>query len=147
MLDPKWIRSEPDALARKLLKKKFTLETAWIAELDSRRKALQLATEALQNERNSRSKMIGKAKAAGEDISEILSSMEGMKAELEQKKEQLASLQSKLHEYLAGVPNIPDDSVPEGDDETANQLVSTWGEVKTYDFEIKDHAALGVALQ
>ncbi|MCH8264591.1 MAG: serine--tRNA ligase [Proteobacteria bacterium] len=147
MLDPKWIRSEPDALARKLLKKKFTLDTAWIAKLDSQRKALQLATEALQNERNSRSKMIGKAKAAGEDITEILGSMENMKAELEQKKEQLASLQSKLHEYLAGVPNIPDDSVPEGDDETANQLVSTWGEVKTYDFEIKDHAALGEALQ
>ena len=147
MLDPKWVRSEPDALARKLLKKKFTLDTAWIAKLDSHRKALQLATEALQNERNSRSKMIGKAKAAGEDITEILSSMEGMKAELEQKKEQLASLQSKLHEYLAGVPNIPDDSVPEGGDESANQLVSTWGEVKTYDFEIKDHAALGEALQ
>ena len=93
------------------------------------------------------SDLIGKAKAAGEDITEILSSMENMKAELEQKKQQLASLQSKLHEYLAGVPNIPDDSVPEGDDESANQLVSTWGEPKTYDFEIKDHAALGEALQ
>ena len=147
MLDPKWIRSDADELAIKLLKKKFTLDTVWIAELDSQRKALQLATEALQNERNSRSKMIGKAKAAGEDITEILSSMENMKAELEQKKQQLASLQSKLHEYLAGVPNIPDDSVPEGDDESANQLVSTWGEPKTYDFEIKDHAALGEALQ
>lgn len=147
MLDPKWIRSDADELASKLLKKKFTLDTAWIAGLDSQRKALQLATEALQNERNSRSKMIGKAKAAGEDITEILGSMENMKAELEQKKEQLASLQSKLHEYLAGVPNIPDDSVPEGDDESANQLVSTWGEPKTYDFEIKDHAALGEALQ
>ena len=147
MLDPKWIRSEPDALARKLLKKKFTLDTAWIAKLDSQRKVLQLATEALQNERNSRSKMIGKAKAAGEDITEILGAMENMKAELEQKKEQLASLQSKLHEYLAGVPNIPDDSVPEGDDESANQLLSTWGKVKTYDFEIKDHGALGEALQ
>ena len=98
MLDPKWIRSDADELASKLLKKKFTLDTAWIAELDSQRKALQLATEALQNERNSRSKMIGKAKAAGEDITKILSSMENMKAELEQKKQQLASLQSKLHE-------------------------------------------------
>lgn len=147
MLDPKWIRSDADELASKLLKKKFTLDTAWIAEVDSQRKTLQLATEALQNERNSRSKMIGKAKAAGEDITEILGSMENMKAELEQKKQQLASLQSKLHEYLAGVPNIPDDSVPEGDDESANQLVSTWGEPKTYDFEIKDHAALGEALQ
>jgi seryl-tRNA synthetase len=147
MLDPKSIRSEADALASKLLKKKFTLDTAWIAKLDSQRKVLQLATEALQNERNSRSKMIGKAKAAGEDITEILNSMEGMKAELEQKKEQLADLQSKLHEYLAGVPNIPDDAVPEGDDEAANQLISTWGEPKTYDFEIQDHASLGEALQ
>jgi seryl-tRNA synthetase len=143
MLDPKWIRSEPEELASKLLKKKFTLDTVLLAKLDSQRKELQLKTEALQNERNSRSKMIGKAKAAGEDISEILSSMENMKAELEEKKDQLAALQFQLHEYLQGVPNVPDDSVPAGDDESANKLVSTWGDPQSYDFEVKDHAELG----
>lgn len=147
MLDPKWIRSEPEELASKLLKKKFTLDTALLAKLDSQRKDLQLKTEALQNERNSRSKMIGKAKAAGEDISAILNSMESMKTELEQKKIQLAALQSQLHEYLQGVPNIPDNSVPAGDDESDNRLVSTWGEPQSYDFEVKDHAELGERLK
>ncbi|MCG8413712.1 MAG: serine--tRNA ligase [Pseudomonadales bacterium] len=143
MLDPKWIRSEPERIASLLKKKKFELDTNLLAELDSQRKALQLETEALQNERNSRSKEIGKAKAAGEDISEILSSMENMKQELETKKEQLNALQSEFNSYLMGVPNAPHDDVPEGDDETANQEVLTWGEVPQFDFAVKDHTELG----
>lgn len=147
MLDPKLIRSEAEVLAKKLAKKKFNLDVSALAELESERKKLQLETEALQNERNSRSKLIGKAKAAGEDVAEILQSMEGMKAELEQKKEALGKLQAELSGYLMGVPNIPDESVPEGNDESANQEVALWGEPKTYDFEIKDHAELGEALE
>lgn len=147
MLDPKLIRSEAEVLAKKLAKKKFNLDVAALAEMESARKKLQLETEALQSERNSRSKSIGKAKAAGEDVAEILQSMEGLKAELEQKKEALGKLQAELGSYLMGVPNIPDDSVPEGNDESANQEVALWGEPKTYDFEIKDHAELGEALE
>lgn len=146
MLDPKWIRSEPESLAANLRKKKFELDTQFIAKLDSQRKELQLATEGLQNERNSRSKAIGKAKAAGEDISEILSSMESMKSELETKKNALNELQEKLNAYLQGIPNVPADCVPEGDDESANEVISTWGEPGEYDFQPKDHAELGEAL-
>lgn len=146
MLDPKWIRSEPERLAELLKKKKFVLDVSRIAELDSQRKALQLETEALQNERNSRSREIGKAKAAGEDISAILSSMESMKSELEAKKEQLNLLQSELNDYLLGVPNVPDESVPEGAEESDNQLVASWGEVPEFDFEAKDHVEIGEAL-
>ena len=82
MLDPKIIRSDADLIAKALRKKKFELDVARLAELDSQRKVLQTDTEALQNERNQRSKSIGKAKAAGEDVSEILQSMEGIKSEL-----------------------------------------------------------------
>ena len=70
MLDPKRVRSEPDVIASKLRKKKFELDTEKLASLDSQRKELQSQTEALQNERNSKSKLIGKAKAAGEDVNE-----------------------------------------------------------------------------
>jgi len=115
--------------------------------LDQQRKTLQLETESLQNERNLRSKMIGKAKAAGEDISEILQSVDSMKAELETKKEQLHLVQEEITSYLMGVPNVPDDDVPEGNDEASNKEVLRWGEVKNYDFEIKDHAELGEALE
>ncbi len=147
MLDPKRIRSEPELLAKQLLKKKFELDVMRLAELDGERKELQLQTEALQNERNSRSKAIGQAKAAGEDISETLASMESIKLELEGKKARLGQLQHELNEYLMGVPNVPHESVPEGDDETANQLIDSWGEPAQFDFEIKDHTTVGEALQ
>lgn len=146
MLDSKWIRSEPEALAQLLLKKKFPLDVKRLVELDSNRKALQLETENLQNERNLRSKAIGKAKASGQDVTEILQSMESLKSALEQKKEALNLLQNEFHEYLMGVPNAPDTSVPEGADETGNREISTWGQPRKFEFAVKDHAEVGEAL-
>ncbi len=147
MLDPKNIRSDAEQIALALRKKKFELDVPRLAELDSKRKVLQTETEALQNERNQRSKTIGKAKAAGEDVSEILQSMEGIKSELETKKEQLNLLQQELNDYLMRVPNIPSEAVPEGNDESDNQEVSRWGTPRTFEFEVKDHAELGEALE
>lgn len=146
MLDPKWIRSEPEKLASLLKKRNFQLDVSRLNELDGQRKELQLETEALQNERNSRSKEIGKAKAAGEDISGILASMESMKQELEEKKDRLNALQTELNDYLLGVPNVPDEAVPEGTDESDNQFVSEWGTIPKFDFEPKDHVELGEIL-
>ncbi len=147
MLDPKRIRSEPEQLATLLRKKGFELDVEKLSSLDARRKEIQLQTEALQNERNSRSKSIGKAKAAGEDISEILQSMESLKQELEEKKEQLTALQSEINDYVMGIPNVPHESVPEGSSEDYNQEMSRWGSVAEYDFEVKDHAELGESLK
>ena len=147
MLDPKIIRSDAQTIAQALKKKKFELDVDRLAALDSQRKILQTATEALQNERNLRSKSIGKAKAAGEDISEILQSMDGIKSELEEKKDQLNLLQTELNDYLLTVPNVPSESVPDGVNESDNQEVSQWGTPKTFDFEVKDHAELGEALE
>ncbi|MDD9889694.1 MAG: serine--tRNA ligase [Gammaproteobacteria bacterium] len=146
MLDPKRIRNEANILAEKLRLKKFDLDIEKLAILDGQRKALQLETEALQNERNSKSKLIGKAKAAGEDVSEIMAGMESIKKALESKKEKLDELQNALNDYLQGVPNIPDDDVPAGDDESANKIVDTWGSPAQFEFEIKDHSELGEAL-
>ncbi|MEQ8408419.1 MAG: serine--tRNA ligase [Gammaproteobacteria bacterium] len=147
MLDPKWIRSEPDALAQRLRKKKFTLDVDHITKLDTKRREIQLETESLQNERNARSKEIGKAKAEGKDIGDILKSMDSLKEALESKKELLSALQDELNEYMLGVPNVPDGAVPDGDSEEDNQVVSTWGTPAEYGFEVKDHAELGEALQ
>ena len=147
MLDPKSIRSDAQTIAEALKKKNFDLDVDRLAELDSQRKILQTATEGLQNERNLRSKSIGKAKAAGEDVSEILSSMDSIKTDLEEKKEQLNLLQKELTDYLLTVPNVPSDSVPQGVDESDNQEISTWGTPKSFDFEVKDHTELGEALE
>ena len=147
MLDPKTIRSDAGLIARALRKKKFELDVTRLAELDSQRKILQTDTEALQNERNQRSKSIGKAKAAGEDVSEILQSMEGIKSELDTKKEQLNLLQKELGDYLLTVPNVPSESVPEGADESDNKEIARWGTPKTFGFAARDHAELGEALE
>ena len=146
MLDPKRVRSEPDVIASKLRRKKFELDTEKLVSLDSQRKELQSQTEALQNERNSKSKLIGKAKAAGEDVNEILAGMESIRSELDEKKAALEILQSALSTYLLGVPNLPDDDVPEGDDETSNLVLEKWGSPLNYSFEVKDHSFLGEAL-
>lgn len=147
MLDPKTIRNNPQTIAEALKKKKFDLDVDRLAELDSQRKTLQTATEALQNERNLRSKSIGKAKAAGKDVSEILQSMDSIKANLEAKKDQLNLLQNELNDYLLTVPNVPSDSVPVGLNESDNLEVSKWGTPKSFNFEVKDHAELGEALE
>ena len=147
MLDPKTIRNNPQTIAEALKKKKFDLDVDRLSELDGQRKTLQTATEALQNERNLRSKSIGKAKAAGKDVSEILQSMDSIKANLEAKKDQLNLLQNELNDYLLTVPNVPSDSVPVGLNESDNLEVSKWGTPKSFNFEVKDHAELGEALE
>ncbi len=147
MLDPKWLRSEPGTIATLLKKKKFDLDVELLKSLEDARKNLQLETETLQNARNTRSKEIGKAKAAGEDISEILASVEGLKAELEQKKEELAEIQEKLKAYMLQIPNVPAPDVPDGADESDNLQISAWGQPKVFEWEAKDHVALGENLQ
>ena len=147
MLDPKWLRSEPGTIATLLKKKKFNLDVELLKSLEDARKNLQLETETLQNARNTRSKEIGKAKAAGEDISEILASVEGLKAELEQKKEELAEIQEKLKAYMLEIPNVPAPEVPDGADESDNLQISAWGQPKDFKWEVKDHVVLGENLQ
>ena len=90
--------------------------------------------------------MIGEAKAAGRDVSTILIDMENLKSCLEQKKTELGEIQSKLNEYLLTVPNLPDEEVPPGNDESDNKVISTWGSLPEYTFEVKDHSELGEAL-
>ena len=147
MLDPKWLRSEPGTIATLLKKKKFDLDVELLKSLEDARKNLQLETETLQNARNTRSKEIGKAKAAGEDISEILASVEGLKAELEHKKEELAEIQEKLKAYMLEIPNVPAPEVPDGADESDNLQISAWGKPKDFEWDVKDHVALGENLQ
>lgn len=147
MLDPKRLRAEANDLAEQLAKKKFSLDTELLSSLDAQRKELQLQTESLQNERKSRSKLIGQAKAKGEDASEILASMEAINAELEEKKAGLSQLQEQLTDYVKGIPNAPDASVPAGADETANLEIARVGEPREFSFAVRDHADIGEALE
>ena len=146
MLDPKLLRNELDAVAAKLARRGFSLDTARITELESRRKTLQIDAQNLQNERNTRSKSIGKAKASGQDIQPLLDEVATLGDRLKAAEEALADVQSALQEIALGTPNLPDDSVPDGKDENDNREERCWGEPAQFDFEPKDHVDLGAAL-
>lgn len=143
MLDPKYVRSNPEEVAKLLKTKGFDFPVEQFVELENQRKELQVQTENLQSERNTRSKGIGKAKAAGEDIQPLLAEVAELGKQLDEAKANLSALQEKLEDLLVGVPNIPDASVPEGEDEEDNVEVRTWGTPRAFDFEPKDHVELG----
>jgi seryl-tRNA synthetase len=143
MLDPRLVRNEPQTVARLLRKRGFVLDVAAIEKLEAQRKALQVETETLQNERNTRSKNIGKAKAAGEDIAPLLAEVENLREAMDAKKQALDAVQAEFDALLQRLPNIPAEAVPEGSDESANVEVRRWGTPKAFDFAVKDHVALG----
>ncbi|WP_049722593.1 serine--tRNA ligase [Gilvimarinus polysaccharolyticus] len=143
MLDPKLIRSNLDDVAHALKKRGFTLDVSLLQSLEEERKAIQVKTENLQSERNSRSKNIGKAKAAGEDIAPLLAAVDQLKHDLSEAEIQLNDVQNKLDDYLSGVPNLPAAEVPEGLSEDDNVEVRRWGTPREFDFEVKDHVDLG----
>jgi len=143
MLDPKLVRANPQAVADALKKKGFEFPVARFVELDNQRKSIQIDTETLQNERNIRSKSIGKAKASGQDIQPLLDEVKSLGDRLDAAKAQLNEVQAQLDEILMGVPNLPHESVPEGVSEDDNLEVRRWGQVREFDFEPKDHVELG----
>ena len=143
MLDPKRLRTELDEVAAQLARRGFTLDTEALRALEERRKQLQVATQDLQNERNTKSKSIGKAKAAGEDIQPLLDEVAGLGDKLKAAEAELEQIQSELEAIALGIPNIPHATVPEGRDEGDNREERRWGEPPTFDFEPKDHVDLG----
>jgi len=143
MLDPKLLRSDPQAVARQLARRGFALDVARIEALESQRKALQVTVQGLQNERNTRSKAIGQAKAGGADIQPLLAQVAELGEQLKAGEEALGALQGELSEIALGIPNIPHETVPDGSDETANREERRWGEPTQFAFPAKDHVDLG----
>ena len=146
MLDPNLLRNEPDAVAEKLARRGFKLDVDKLGALEERRKVLQVKTENLQAERNSRSKSIGQAKARGEDIEPLRLEVNKLGEELDAAKAELDALQAEIRDIALTIPNLPADEVPVGKDENDNVEVSRWGTPREFDFEIKDHVDLGEPL-
>ncbi|ODC03738.1 serine--tRNA ligase [Terasakiispira papahanaumokuakeensis] len=143
MLDPKLLRNDLDRVAELLAKRGFNLDKTAFNTLEEKRRELQTATESLQNERNTRSKAIGKAKASGEDIQPLLDEVADLGSQLDEAKQNLSQVQDELNDFLAGIPNLPHDSVPVGRDEDDNVEVRRWGTPREFDFDIQDHVDLG----
>jgi seryl-tRNA synthetase len=146
MLDPKFLRTELDDTAKRLASRGFALDTAHLSQLEESRKSLQVETEELQASRNAISKSIGQAKSRGEDVSAIMAQVGDLGSKLDAKKAELAELLHAINLIAMSTPNLPDESVPSGKDETENLEVRRWGTPRSFDFEVKDHLDLGEAL-
>jgi len=146
MLDIRMLRSDPQGVAANLARRGFTLDLAQFTTLEARRKDAQVAVDALRNERNTRSKAIGQAKAKGQDVAPLLAKVETLGSRLEQGEQGLASLQSELDRLLLDLPNLVHESVPPGRDASANVEVRRHGELRRLDFEARDHVAIAEGL-
>ncbi|HEY7773485.1 MAG TPA: serine--tRNA ligase [Marinagarivorans sp.] len=146
MLDPKLFRNDIERLVAQLAARGFTLDAQAIQALEEKRKKIQVQCEALQQERNASAKSIGKAKAQGEDIAPLLAAVENMKSQLHDSETELSRVQSELEHLLAGVPNVPDETVPAGLKEDDNVELTQVGEVPSFDFDPLDHVDLGEKL-
>jgi seryl-tRNA synthetase len=146
MLDPQLLRNKLSQVQTALKARGFELDVKTLEKLESQRKALQVETEGLQAERNSRSRNIGKAKGAGEDVQPLLDEVASLGDKLKAAEVSLESVQQELNEILHAIPNIPHQSVPAGKSEEDNEEVRVWGDPGKFDFEPLDHVDLGEGL-
>lgn len=146
MIDIQRLRRELPTVAQLLKDRGFELDIAKYENLEGKRKELQSRTEQLQAQRNSLSKQIGQLKSKGEDASEVMKQVGGLGDELKSNEISLDSLQTELNDFLLGIPNLPHESTPRGQNETENVEVRQWGTPRHFDFDIKDHVDLGAPL-
>ncbi|OGT06684.1 MAG: serine--tRNA ligase, partial [Gammaproteobacteria bacterium GWF2_41_13] len=147
MLDPKKLREMIHEIAAQLKKRGFELDVDAYLALESQRKTLQTKTEELLAERNAKSKRIGQAKAKGEDIAPLMQEVSHLGEVLKTSEAELQKIQEALQNFSLMIPNVLHESVPVGKDETDNLEIRKWGIPRSFDFEPKDHAALGEALK
>ena len=144
MLDPTLLRQNPAELAARLRETRgFELDALALESLESERKQIQIRTQELQNLRNTRSKAIGQAKAKGEDVSALMAEVAGFGEELKASETRLEDIRAQIEAVALGIPNIPHESVPLGQDEAHNAEQHRWGTPRTFDFAVKDHVELG----
>jgi seryl-tRNA synthetase len=143
VLDPKLLRSDLPGVAAALARRGFALDIEAFGALEEQRKAMQIEADRLRAERNANAKAVGFAKSKGQDVAGLLAGGESLGAQLQAVEQRLELVQSQVANLQMGLPNILHASVPDGRDETANVEVRRWGEAQTFDFEPKDHVALG----
>ncbi|HVW69660.1 MAG TPA: serine--tRNA ligase [Steroidobacteraceae bacterium] len=146
MIDPKLLRSDPEAVARNLARRGYTLDVEALKTLEERRKPFQVEADRLRAERNANAKAVGMAKGRGEDVAPLLAKGEQLTRDLAKAEEDLTAVQAELEQWQLGLPNLLHESVPDGKDESANVEVRRWGEPRRFDFKPRDHIEIGERL-
>ncbi|WP_374261884.1 serine--tRNA ligase [Zoogloea sp.] len=146
MLDVQLLRARLDFVAERLATRGMSLDVAAFQALEDERKTRQTRTQELQARRNTLSKQVGQLKGKGEDASAVLAEVAGIGDELKANEAALAELLERFNAFLAGLPNLPHESVPVGKSEEDNVEVSRWGTPAHFDFEVRDHVDIGSRL-
>ena len=146
MLDIQTLRNDLAGVAARLKTRGFELDTAKFEQLEAERKTIQTRTQELQAKRNASSKLIGQAKAKGEDTTAIMAEVGALGDELKQLEAKLPQVLADMDAFLAVIPNVPHASVPVGKSEADNAETHKFGEPKKFDFEVQDHVSLGEGL-
>lgn len=146
MIDTKLLRFDLDVVEQKLAKRGVTLDKAFWQDIEEKRKAIQVKTEELQAQKNAGAKKVGEMKRNGENTDELMAQMQTISNNMKQAEDELKTLQDTILQASLAMPNLPDDSVPAGNDENDNVEIRKWGTPRTFDFDIKDHSDLGEAL-
>ncbi|MCI0400859.1 MAG: serine--tRNA ligase [Gammaproteobacteria bacterium] len=146
MLDPHLLRTHLDDVARAISRRGLVLDTAQFNRLEGERKRLQIETQELQHQRNARSKAIGEAKVKGHDIEFLVAEVADLGERMRECGSGLEKIQAELDDLLLGIPNIPHQTVPDGETTNDNKEIRRWGEPRSFNFAPKDHVDLGDAL-
>ena len=143
MLDSRYIRTDLAKTKEILATRNYTLDVEKLTALEEQRKDLMVRTQDLQAKRNSLSKSIGQAIREGKDVESIKAEVSAIGDELDSTKKQQDAVLAEIEQIALTIPNLPDESVPVGKDDSENVEVRRWGTPRTFDFEVKDHVALG----
>jgi seryl-tRNA synthetase len=146
MLDPQLLRKDLESVKTRLATRKFELDSALFMQLETERKELQGRTEELQAKRNQLAKAIGMKKGKGENADAELTESTGVNKELEGSATRLNALQGQIQDFVLGIPNLPDDSVPAGKTADENKEIKVWGKPTHFEFTPKDHVDLGTPI-
>ena len=142
MLDQRVLRRDPKAVIGALKKRGLVFDLDVYQELESSRHDFQTEMEDLQRERNEISRTIGQVKRDGLDIKPLRLMVNEIGFRLDVVKKEFGRVRDELSAFLLSIPNIPHESVPEGSDETDNQILYQRGEIRSFNFEVKDHVDL-----
>ncbi|MGS2722165.1 serine--tRNA ligase [Porticoccus sp. GXU_MW_L64] len=146
MLDPKFIRSDMDAVTAALAKRNYQFDSEKFETLETKSRELQAGSQALQAERKTLSKSIGQAMKEGGDVDTLKARVAELGEQFDAAKQELDKVQAEFHDMMLSIPNTPHDSVPAGTSEDDNVELRRWGSPKTFDFKVKDHVDLGADL-
>jgi seryl-tRNA synthetase len=146
VIDPKLLRSAPQEVATNLARRGFQLDVAALGLLEDRRKTAQVEADRLRAERNSTAKQVGMAKGRGEDVAPLLAQGEKLAQDLVAAEAAINGVQAELDELQLNLPNLLQEAVPDGADESANAELRRWGTPRSFDFKPRDHVELGEML-